>query len=397
MATAVHTRRIVDPLFGAKVSGTLGKVTFGTISASDEAPGRVDDEHPGERKLYNIARATYSLGPSSYAGAIVTDTEYAGGYNRVAGGDVSFRFGSQQATATVMQSASADPDGSGSRSGLMAQASYAYSSRRVGVALQAEHYDEDFQMDTAFYNRTGITGGWAYGGVNFYPDKTKAPWVRRVNPFVFVQYVEDEIQGGADVLQVYAIRASLTRSGSLRGDVITMQEAWAGREFDQVLWRLQGSLQATRWLNISGQLRAGDGLYYDPVEPFVGPSGSQQFTVIFQPGARFAERVSFQRNTLDRPGGGRVYDVRVVNARTTYQFTGRLAVRGIVQYDSASSRILGDFLASYEVRPGTVVYAGYGTLRERRAFEDEAWVPNAGEYLMTSRGLFVKASYLYRF
>src|SRR5207245_1706135 len=38
MRAAVHTRRIVDPFWGAKVTGTSGKVTFGVLNASDEHP-----------------------------------------------------------------------------------------------------------------------------------------------------------------------------------------------------------------------------------------------------------------------------------------------------------------------------------------------------------------------
>ena len=51
-------------------------------------------------------------------------------------------------------------------------------------------------------------------------------------------------------------------------------------------------------------------------------------------------------------------------------------------------------LGSYELVPGTVVYAGYGSVFERKAWErpDE----NLG-YLATTRGLFFKASYLKRF
>ncbi|MEW5982895.1 MAG: DUF5916 domain-containing protein [Acidobacteriota bacterium] len=400
MMTAIHTRRIVDPLFGVKLSGTVGRVTFGTISAADEAAGRLDAQFEGKRRLFNIARATYSLGPSSsYLGAIVTDTEFAGGYNRVAGGDVSLRFGSQQVTATLLHSASADPGDIGpSSSGAMAQATYGYSSRRAAFATQVEHYDEGFQMDTAFYNRTGTTGGWMYGGLNFYPDKARAPWLKKINPFVYVQYVHDRVQGGDDNIQVFAVRANLTRNGSLRADVIRVREAWARQEFDQHYLRLQGSMQATKWLYLSGQLRAGETLYYDTLNPFVGPSALQSLTLVLQPSARFAQNVTVQRQTLDRPAaGGRVYEVLVVNTKTTYQFTPQFSVRGIVQYDSSRRRVLGDFLLSYEVRPGTVFYAGYGALLEQRDYRGNAWVPGEGTYLTTNRGLFAKASYLYRF
>jgi hypothetical protein len=59
--------------------------------------------------------------------------------------------------------------------------------------------------------------------------------------------------------------------------------------------------------------------------------------------------------------------------------------------------VLTDFLASYELRPGTVIYGGYGSLLERRAFENEEWIPRGrGNYLTTRRGLFFKASYVFR-
>ena len=59
--------------------------------------------------------------------------------------------------------------------------------------------------------------------------------------------------------------------------------------------------------------------------------------------------------------------------------------------------MLNDFLASYELRPGTVFYAGYGSLVEQRDFRNEAWLTGVGSYRTVNRGLFLKASYLYRF
>jgi hypothetical protein len=92
-----------------------------------------------------------------------------------------------------------------------------------------------------------------------------------------------------------------------------------------------------------------------------------------------------------------VYTVNIVNTRTTYQFSKEFALRAIVQYDSQQERVLTDFLGSYELRPGTVVYAGYGSLYEKRGYQNDEWVDDSGYYLTTRRGLFLKASYLYRF
>ena len=74
--------------------------------------------------------------------------------------------------------------------------------------------------------------------------------------------------------------------------------------------------------------------------------------------------------------------------RNTYQFTPQFLLRAITQFDSSRRRALGDFLASYELMPGTVVHAGYGSLWERTDFDP---------YRTTARAFFFKASYLARF
>lgn len=89
-----------------------------------------------------------------------------------------------------------------------------------------------------------------------------------------------------------------------------------------------------------------------------------------------------------RATGLELFDVHVVNVRNTFQFTPRFFVRGVLQYDSSRERVLGDFLGSYELSPGTVFHIGYGTLYERQG---------TASYAGTARALFIKASYLTRF
>lgn len=42
-ARFVHTRTVVDPLFGAKLTGKTGKVAVGVIAANDDGPGNLED------------------------------------------------------------------------------------------------------------------------------------------------------------------------------------------------------------------------------------------------------------------------------------------------------------------------------------------------------------------
>src|SRR5437016_3040744 len=111
MRTAVHTRRIIDPFWGTKLTGTAGKTTFGLLNASDENPEDIGNRGvsiAGQNKFFTIARATYVLRSSDYLGAIVTDTEHDGRHNRVAGGDLSIKFSApQQFSATFLTSQTA--------------------------------------------------------------------------------------------------------------------------------------------------------------------------------------------------------------------------------------------------------------------------------------------------
>jgi hypothetical protein len=47
--------------------------------------------------------------------------------------------------------------------------------------------------------------------------------------------------------------------------------------------------------------------------------------------------------------------------------------------------------------PGTVAYAGYGSLLEQRAWDGSRWHSGEGDYLTPRRGLFFKASCAKRF
>src|SRR5262249_12367042 len=72
LLSAVNTRNIVDPIAGFKLTGSSGSLNFATLTAVDQ------DSH----RTFNIGRSEYSVKPGSYVGAIVTDTEGSGRFNR---------------------------------------------------------------------------------------------------------------------------------------------------------------------------------------------------------------------------------------------------------------------------------------------------------------------------
>jgi uncharacterized protein DUF5916/cellulose/xylan binding protein with CBM9 domain len=402
MRIAVHTRHIVDPSWGAKVTGTGSGFTFGFLSSSDETPEDIGDRGDGvagKSKLFNIARATYGLGGSNYVGAIATDTEHAGRHNRVAGGDVSFKVHHVNSFSATYLYSQTGVEPAPDTHGSAAQVTYSLSTHRVDAISQLENYDRDFQMDTAFYNRTGFTSGWSYGALYFYPSKDNRFGLVKVFPFVWSKYGHDRTQGGHERFELTGIRFNFTRQGFLDVDYAHGYESWDGQRFRSGHpFGTFGNVQVVRWLYVGGNFHYGFGPYYDPINPYLGKAINWELNGTWQPNRHFSEYLDYNVEHFDRAStGARVFDVRIVNSKSTYQFNKQFLIRLLEQFDGSNHRLLTDLLASYELVPGTVFYAGYGSNFEQRAFQNGELVPNSGQYVTVSRGLFFKASYLHRF
>jgi hypothetical protein len=406
MRTAVHTRKIVDPIFGTKLTGTLGKTTFGVLNALDDKPPVTasfdgsGNPLPVPNRAFTIARATYALRRSDYAGGIFTHTHFDGRHNMAVGGDLAIRPSSAQSVSATLLATRTTGSIDRELSGMMAQATYGYETRTVSSVTQAEHYDPDFEMDTAFYNRTGFTSVWNYTEYSFFPKRGGNDfWLRRVFPFFFGKAGHDRIQGGNEDLIHTGIRFNTTRQGFISVGYIHGHETWRGQRFR--LGRAPiafGSIQPFRWLGVFARYSGGDAIYYDFDNPFQGRSPSAGFDLALQPNQHLSQSIGYNWVRFNRASTGeRVYSVDIINTRTTYQFDKHFLVRFLAQYDSSAKRVLTDLLASYEFVPGTVAHAGYGSL-----YEDSAEFLNrppvaTDKYLMVNRGLFLKASYLWRF
>ena len=383
MRTAVHTRTIVDPSAGLKLTGAAGRHTFGVLSSADTSVEGT------RQRLFTVGREVLNFGRGQYVGMLLSDTEYGTDYNRVAGGDVSVKKGEHfSANGSFLTTHSQSVTGEKSN-GIGTQGSYFYSTRRFDVGGQLEHYDRGFRMDTAFINRVGVTRGWQYQAVNFYPSHPRFTWIKRINPFFWTAIANDRVQEGTETFYLPAVRFNFTRAGYLRLDYGNGHETYAGQEFDVGRVMVDGGVQILRWLNLSGGAQKGPGIYYDEDAPFQGRRRTANFRVGLQPHPRVNSNTSYSFVTFHNRGTGEhVYDVHIVNMRNTYQFSPRFFIRAVVQFDSSRERVLGDFLASYELSPGTVVHAGYGSLYGR-VYEELHF----DRYRENARAFFFKASY----
>lgn len=400
MRTAVHTRRIADPLFGVKLVGTHGGLTFAALSALDRSPIGIDESSSvyREKKYFHIGRILYSIGRDSYIGGLVTDSELADGHNRVLAGDVSLRLGERQhMTATAIATDTLGSDGNNSRNGMAGQFHYLYQSKRQILETQFEHYDKDFQMDAAFYNSTGITTNWTRYTYNLYPDEEQYHWFKKLSPYIVVRTDRERIQRGNEYSIRGGLQAFFTRQGLFQTDFCKGTELWAGRRFNTEKTRIIAVAQPYGWLHIGAVVAIARSIYYDQTNPFSGRQKDYYLDASIQASNRLNQSITYSRVIFNRASNSEhIYTADLVNATTTYQFNRHFSVRAIERFDSSQSRLLMNLLACYELIPGTVAYAGYGASFDRKAWDGAYFVSGQGSYANTQRGLFFKVSYLYR-
>ncbi|MGA2771970.1 MAG: hypothetical protein ABSG26_14245 [Bryobacteraceae bacterium] len=80
------SRRTVDPEFGARLTGKLGRWNIGLLGIDKRAPGETTDPgdpNQGDHAVIGVVRAQREFGKQSNAGFLLTDREFAGSFNRV--------------------------------------------------------------------------------------------------------------------------------------------------------------------------------------------------------------------------------------------------------------------------------------------------------------------------
>jgi len=407
MWTAVHTRHIVDPGWGGKLSGSAGKSSFGILFAKDDWPGRESDEaenpFAGRKAGFYLGRYKLGLKGGNYAGFLYSGREFAGGFNRALGVDLKWRMkGHSRISLNGIYTFSKDEMTLEKTAGAAFTAVYEYDDKPLDLFFMLEHFGKDFRMDTAFFQRTGISRFVAYIGPKFYPKGKKTSWIKRFNPFAYGFVTRDNVTKGTDYLLFPSLRFFFSRSAMLRVDYRFINEFWAGRDFRQHELFALGQSQFTKWLNVSGNLRYGKRLYYDEANPFTGRRLQATLDARLQLTENLSQEMGYTHEHFFNSSADRkIYDLNILYSRTTFQVNRYLFFRALVQYDSYSKVVLTDLLGSFTLIPGTVIHAGYGALHRKQYWNnvDGEWeVGNSrGNYFHHTRSFFFKASYNLRF
>ena len=99
-----------------------------------------------------------------------------------------------------------------------------------------------------------------------------------------------------------------------------------------------------------------------------------------------------------RDGDVEVFDIKLFRALTTYQFTERLLLRNITEFNTFDDTVGVNFLATYRINAGTVFFFGYDDhYQQFDRFEqmgDELLLRQ--DLQRTNRAILTKLQYLFR-
>ncbi|MEP7346566.1 MAG: DUF5916 domain-containing protein, partial [Gemmatimonadaceae bacterium] len=158
----VYTRRIASPIAGGKVTGKIGRLGIGLLTAVDEVRPS-DSTLSTSRAVFNIARLRSDLGGSSAAGLTLTDRRNGDTTNTVVSGDtrIVFRklyYVESQFGYSISHDGSLSPTGStsGSSGAPIWKSEFDRTGRVWGFNYSVNGIGERFESSAGFVPRTGI-------------------------------------------------------------------------------------------------------------------------------------------------------------------------------------------------------------------------------------------------
>jgi hypothetical protein len=399
----IYTRNIVDPGWGIKLTGKMGKTTMGFLSTYDLNPTGIknpgddedDDEEEEEditqRGLVTVFRLKRDLFSESYIGFIFADKEIGQSwdtittdYNRVGGVDGHFKFwDNYRFSFQVVGSQTKVED---YKSELVPAAKFNFSARGRHLSFSADysHIPDDFEASSGFFRRKDVKSFNSRLSYAFLPMNDLIVDIRPS-----LQY--RRIYDFDNVLTDEEYQLSFFMSG-WRGTFISAGlsrnfERYEGVNFWRNNFRTWIRSEPLSWLTGGINFSLGESIYYGD-DPYLGYKYSYGFNLTFKPITNLRLFYNVRNDTFYKSRGGELeYKVNIFTQRISYQITRYLSLRLITDYNDYNKEIYNSILLSYQLNPGSVFYVG---------IDDNQEQDDLGIYRIEGRYFFVKFSYWWR-
>jgi hypothetical protein len=398
MPTAVQTRTIVDPKFGAKLTGKIGqRVSIGMFLADDQAPGKVDDpKDPAfdQSATDVLGRVKFDLYRNSHVGVIYTDREFLNGYGRVIGFDNALRLGDTRNWGfRTYRSETKDLNGV-VKTGWTYEGTIRQTARHLSWSWINNALSPNFVDQLGFVQRVNQRMSNASVSYLWWPQT----WIIDWGPGVGVSrlWSFDNVLQDAD--QNVSVNAEFAKQIKVSGNYHKRMERFLNVPFTKTQWGFSATINTNRKVLFTGNYNGGQETRFVS-NPFLGGRQLYGLTVTFRPSSRLQSLLKLDASRLMDPVlDAPALNVKVLRSQTTYQFTPRLLVRNITELNAgllSNHTLFENILLTYRVNSGTVFYLGYDDRYRQGDAIDAAVFPDS-VYERTNRAIFTKVQYLFR-
>ncbi|MDI6845280.1 MAG: DUF5916 domain-containing protein [Candidatus Saccharicenans sp.] len=394
----LYSRKVVSPVWAAKVTGKLGSTSFGIMSAMDnrplairipEAPGL--DEDASYRALNNVFRLRQDLFSESYVGLIVTDKEMGlagtsifSDYSRLAGVDGQFKLSRTDRLGFQLVGSTSQVDGIKTGLAPAFNFSFNHQDRHLNFSVDLFSVHPEFEAALGFLRRKDINSLNARAGYSFLPQNE---YVISVTPSFSYRRVYDFSWQLTDLDIDYSLMISGWRQSFVFINYSHKFEKYNGVDLKPRQLRASFFSAPFSWLSGRIGFNTGTSIYYSE-DPYLGFSQSVAGELNVRPVQNLVATIRLEDlKFYEYRGGPEVYQVTILSQRLNFQVNRSLFFRAIVDYNSYYQKIYLSGLIGYELNPGTCFYLGMEEHRER---------PNPGPYELTGRYYFMKFSYWWR-
>ena len=403
--SVVDTRTVVNPRFGAKLTGKIGNTAVGFLVADDEAAGRVDDRTDiayGRSARVLVGRVRYDLYSESHLGVIFTDREFLDSYSRVGGLDGAFRFGANHRLRFTAVNADRRADDGERQTGSMMDVNLRREGRHFIYDLRHNEIHPEFGTDLGFVRRVDQKQTEVRASYRWWPEHWIINWepgLQYERNYNYQGVLQDERIGGR-------VNFQFANNISFNTNVNRAIERYRNINFRKTRYSLGGNMNTSRRFSVGGYYWTGDQIRFID-EPFLGAEQQLNLFINVRPFSRLQSELTFNTSRfVDVRTDTQEFDIKILRTRTTYQFTNRLLLRNIVEYDTFEKTLGGNVLVSYRVNAGTVFFVGYDDHYQRgdaiHDHDDHGDVIHGAVFpttamIRTNRAVFTKLQYLFRY
>jgi hypothetical protein len=396
----VHTRSIVNPVGGVKISGKIGqRNSMASIFAVDD----FQRTSSGQKAYLGIIRYKRLGREESYVGGLLSTRDEDGDFNRALGMDFRARIsGESLLEGNVIGTASREETGVNSR-GWTGNLYYTWDTKKYNITTALHHITGDFRLDTGYLTRTGTTTLVIDLTRRYYADDPGLPatlrWLtrklgmKRILPGIMARVRRDAAYNKYERYVLPYLSISMPYSSRISVNYALFNEVYEGEIFNRNFIYFYAGSDPRPWLSFGFDILKGGYIYYDPDDPYQGDRLNYSLYVALKPTQDLALELSHARSIFQRrTDGEEIYDFRLFRGKLTYQLNRYLFIRAIGEYDAMNDVFNTDFLASFTYIPGTVFHIGYGSMFAKLKYMEPDYV-RTNRFMEMKRGFFVKASY----